>query len=258
MQLQKMEFIFSHRLFNSARMLPAFYKRFYWLLLPLFFLQTCTILTITENLSFLLQSISILVCLFLWCLSIDAVHNFHEVKTWSFAKRYKALFKAFLSICLLLIAFAALAYALNLVFSWFLILLQHVGITNKVVRNLLAMAIVGLPFLYVAVNLLMVPYNFIVREDRLLAAVKFSMQLVLPHWFTAVIIYVLFILILLLFGPQAIWLHDYIAKPWVWLLNWLLFSIFYPLLLLLWYDFMIYIQESLRDRLRRAKRKESN
>ena len=255
--MQEMEFLFSQRLMRAVHALPGFYKRFYWLLLPLFLLQTCVAVLFYGHYNIIIATIAALVCLLLWCAAIDAVDRFYDAKRWSLSACCKPVFKGFFCICLLLLMFAIAAYLFNFVFGWVLILAHHAGVSNKLIASFIAIVFIGFPFLYMVVNMLMTPYNFIVRGDRFFTAIKYSMQLVLPYWIAAAIIYVLFLMVVLLFGPETVWLKSRVEPPLLWVISFVFFAVLYPVLLLLWYDFVIFIQEALKDRLRKAKNKQS-
>jgi hypothetical protein len=236
-----------------VRSLPRLYKRFYFSLLLLSLAVVATVAALHSPQTMMFGFAGVLLAIFQTCVVIDAVCHFKEQTRWSIKRRLVAIIKSFVSILLLIFVMGAVIYVLSLLLGWTLLILPKSSPYHNIISSLASVALLGVPFLYFAVNLLMVPYCLINRGDRLRESVKFSLQLVLPHWLSAMMIYAMFLISVVIFSPNSILLTQYLPPPFALLVSWLVISIILPALIFVWYDFIMFLQDALKERLRRAK-----
>lgn len=116
------------------------------------------------------------------------------------------------------------------------------------------LVLVGLPVLYYLMCYLVVPYLILVKQQSLKEAFKMSLQLVMPHWFQAFIVYAFVIFVLMLVSPRAAWLSALVPSVLLQLLlAGLLMLLFYPLLWSWWCDLCYFLYQAREARLKRAQ-----
>jgi hypothetical protein len=248
-----MEFSFFNSCVMAVRCLPRLYKCFFFSLLLLSLFVVATLVALNSPQAMIYGFVGALLAIFQTCVVIDAICHFKEQTRWSLKKRLPRIIKSFASILLVIFIVGSSVYLLSLLLGWVLLFLPKTTPYHNIIAAIASVSLLGLPFLYFTVNLLMVPYCLINRGDRLRESVKFSLQLVLPHWLSAMIIYAMFLIFVLIFSPSSILLTQYLHPKFTLLASWAILSIILPVLVFIWYDFIMFLQDALKERLRRAK-----
>lgn len=250
------DYIFSAAAWRSVKLLPRLWQRFYFLLIPFGLVQVAVIVVYHKiasySLGWPLFVVLLLLNLWLWCMLIDAVAHISENKNWR-RRENKFLLRSFFNLCLLVFLIGIVLYFVSMLSSWLLIMFAKLGVNSKVTSSFMILVFLGGPCLYFFVNMLMVPYGLVVKGDRLIAALKNSIQLILPYWFSALFIYSFFVVFYSISNPYVYWLQSLPHVYLRWLISAACAAIGNSFLLLIWYDFMLFIQHALQVRIKKAK-----
>lgn len=121
-------------------------------------------------------------------------------------------------------------------------------------KPLLIFILIGLPVLYYLMCYLVVPYLILIKQQSLKAALKTSLQLVLPHWFQVFIVYAIVVFVLMLISPNAAWPSALLSSVFLQLLLvGMVMLLVYPLLWAWWCDLCYFLYQAREARLKRAQ-----